>query len=107
MITIRQGESYPIFVNLTQDGSILTPDLITDMKLCIGDSFHKTYQSGGLAFDKASQRWYIKLTQDETMAMTVGVMVLCCHIKYPDESVIIKDIDMVCITGGCCCMEAF
>lgn len=106
MITIRQGDSYPIFITLNQDGYVLTPEIVQDIKVCIGESFHKTYSEGGLQFDPSRNQWYIWPTQEETLAMEEGRSTVCCHIKYHNGSVIAKDIDRVNVTPGCC-EEAF
>lgn len=102
MITIRQGESYRIFLNLKQDGNPLIPESIEDIKVCIGTQFQKTYKQNGVFFDYEKNQWYIFPTQQDTLGMKDGQFTISCHVKYPDTSVIITDIDSVRIKKSCC-----
>lgn len=102
MITIRRGESYRIFLNLRQDGVALVPEMIDDLKICIGDGFTKTWKQGGIQFDDGEKQWYIFPTQRETLTLKRGKTPIVCHVKYADASVIIAEIDSVRILDGCC-----
>ena len=102
MITMRQGESYRIYLNLSQNDSVLTPDMIEDLKICIGDTFSKTWKQGGVAFDETQSRWLIFPTQRETLNMREGKSKISCHVKYPDSSVIITEIDILQVLKACC-----
>ena len=102
MITIHQGESCRIFVSLWQDGVALVPEMIEDLKICIGDTFSKTWKQGGVQFDYGENQWCIFPTQQETLAMKRGKKNVCVHVKYLDGSVIIAEIDSVKILESCC-----
>lgn len=43
MTTIMQGDSYPIYIDLLQDGSPLKPHMIDDLAVYVGKSLSKTY----------------------------------------------------------------
>lgn len=81
-IKIMQGDSYPIYVNIRQDGYTLTPSLITDLEICVGDNLRKTYRSGGVKFDSNLQKWYFIPTQNETFALSAGSHEVITRIKY-------------------------
>jgi len=102
MITIRQGESFRIPMNLRQDGSALVPEQIEDIKICIADSLTKTWKNEGIKFDYEKNQWYIFPTQQETLNMKKGTYSIFCHVKYPDSSVIIAEIGSVKVLEGCC-----
>lgn len=102
MITLKQGESYRIYLNLRQDGAPLIPEMVADVKICIGSVWSKTYKSGGVMFDFTKNQWFIFPTQAETLAMKEGRFSLCCHVKYQDSSVIITDLDTIRIVKSCC-----
>lgn len=102
MQKIRQGESYPIFINLMQDGYALTPDMVEDLKICIGKTYSQTYRSGGVGFDEETQQWYIIPTQEETLRMPQGSNDVCCHVKYQDGSVQVVIIDRIRVFEACC-----
>ena len=101
MVTITQGESYPIYITLRQDGRILTPELVADVKICIGN-FHKTLSEGGVQFDAENQRWWIKPTQEETMSIPAASYMATAHVAYADGTVLITPLDYVMIRGSCC-----
>lgn len=102
MQKIRQGETYPIFINLVQNRTALTPDMIADMKVCIGKTFSKTYQTGGVGFFEKTKQWYIFPTQQETLSMPVGNHDLCVHVKYKSGYVLIDTIDRIRVLSSCC-----
>ena len=106
MIKITQGESYPIFINIKQDGVQLTPDMIQDLKICVGN-LHYTYLGGGVMYDASRLSWYINPTQQETLSLDKGKNEICAHVKYQDGTVIIDDLGILAVAQGCGCGEVF
>lgn len=102
MIKIQQGESYPIYITLTQDGVVLTPDLVVDLKVCIGDALSKTYSAGDVKFDEEMEKWYIWPTQQETIALSEDSYSVQCHVKYQDGSLLIVTVGRIHISESCC-----
>ena len=47
---ILQGDSYPIPVEITQDGASITPEVIEEIEITIGNTVRKTYTGGGVFF---------------------------------------------------------
>ena len=86
MATVRmmQGDSYALLINLTQMGTVLTPDLVADIEVSIGDTIRKTKSAGEVEFDTTEQQWYIRLTQAETLALEPGGYEAIARIKYSD-----------------------
>lgn len=68
-IKMMQGDSYAIFVNLKIDGNPLTPNMVSEVEITIGDSLRKLYSAGGVKYDTSLLQWYISPTQEETLAM--------------------------------------
>ena len=66
---IMQGDSYPIYMELTQDGAPLTPDMVAELEVCVGDKLRKLYSSQQVLFDESSDRWYIHPAQEETLGL--------------------------------------
>ena len=66
---IMQGDSYPIYMELTQDGAPLTPDMVAELEVCVGDKLRKLYSATEVFYDEASDRWYIHPTQEETFGL--------------------------------------
>lgn len=105
MIKITAGESYPLYFTINQDGISLTPDMLDDLKICIGKRSW-TLRSGGVRYAADRGKWYIYPTQAETLAMPVGKSDICFHIKYLDGMVyIVRDGQLVVEKG--CCSEVF
>lgn len=86
MATVRmmQGDSYALLINLTQMGTVLTPDLVADIEVSIGETIRKTASAGEVEFDTTEQQWYIRPTQEETLSLEPGVYEAIARIKYSD-----------------------
>ena len=88
---IMKGDEYDIYINLKQDGNALKPSMVADIEICIGDNIRKTYSSEAVLFDTREQKWYIRLTQQETLAMEEGQHQVYGRIKYngvPESDVV-------------------
>lgn len=101
-LKIKQGESYPVYIALNQDGETLLPEMIRDLKVCVGSEFSKTYSAGGVKFDTASNRWYIHPTQEETLKLPDESHKVTCHVKYQDGTILIVDVGHILVEGTCC-----
>lgn len=77
---IMQGDSYPIPVEITQDGVIVTPEMVAEVEITVGKTVRKTYTSGGVFFTE--NMWYFLLTQEETFSLSGGYGVVV-RLKYP------------------------
>ena len=69
---IMQGDSYAIPFDLTQNGSVLTPAMVVELEVTVGESLTKTYSTGSVGFDDTSQQWYFRPTQAETLSLDAG-----------------------------------
>lgn len=103
-ITIMQGDSYPIFLNLTQDGMALSPDLLSDLEVYVGENLRLSYVEGTVMFDTSSKRWYIWPTQEQTFALEEGGNKVEIRPKYKNETKIYvkghKLIDRIKVLGA-------
>lgn len=82
-ITIMQGDSYPLFLNLQQDGQLLTPAMVEDLEICVGDALRFTKSEGTLNYDPSKKMWYFWPTQEETFEME-GIYDIYVRAKYPN-----------------------
>ena len=94
-MTIMQGDSYPIYIDLEQDGLPLTPDMVAEMEVTVGDNLSKLYSKGGVLFDEETDRWYIHPSQKETLTLPADQMHdVIVRIRYkgsiPEEVVGLK-----------------
>lgn len=83
---IMQGDSYPLYFKLTIDGDILTPHMISELEICIGNSMRKLYSKDEVKFDLDTNSWYIWPTQDETLEMEIGQHSVVVRIKYRNST---------------------
>ena len=81
---IMQGDSYPIPVDITQDGMAVTPEMVDEVEITVGSDVRKTYSSGGVYYDDG--QWYFRLSQEETFQMDGEEVIL--RIKYPRGDVL-------------------
>lgn len=82
-ITMLKGDSYPIYVNLKQDGIPLDPAMIEDLEICVGDSFRYVYSADTVFYDGSKQMWYFWPTQEQTLA-SEGALEVYVRVKYPN-----------------------
>lgn len=85
-VEIKQGDSYAIFINLVQDGVTLTPAMVDDLELYIGDSTRFSYLESSLLYDSASGQWYIWPTQEQTFSMEEGTYTVEVRVKYKNQN---------------------
>ena len=71
-IQIMQGDSRAIFLNFTVNGAALTPDMIDDLEVMIGDDLRLAYSEDTVKYDASRSKWYIWPTQEQTFALDEG-----------------------------------
>lgn len=81
-MTIMQGDSYPIYIELVQDGKRLTPEMVADVEVCVGNKLRKLYTEDEVFFEDSTNRWYIYPTQEETMELPVDEHTVIARIRY-------------------------
>lgn len=79
---IMKGDSYPLYFELTLDGITLTPDMVAEMEVCMGESIRKLYSDKGVQFDNEMGMWYFWPTQEETLAMPDGQYHVVVRVRY-------------------------
>lgn len=79
---IMRGDSYPIYIELLQDNTILAPEMVAEIEVCIGESMRKLYSRNEVMFDQSSGRWYIRPSQQETLAWTESAYNVIARVKY-------------------------
>lgn len=70
-IKMMQGDSYAVFVSLKlkDTGEPITPDMVSEVEIMVGESLRKTYSSGTVRYDEDEMQWYFIPTQEETLAL--------------------------------------
>ena len=69
----------------------LTPDMILNLEIHIGEMFKKSRLGNGVFYDQTTGRWYIFPTAAETKAWEEGSHVVCAHFTYHNGETYIKD----------------
>lgn len=85
-VTIMQGDSYPVFINLTQNGAILTPDMIDNLEIYVGADLRFAFTEGTVHYDESTKRWYIWPTQAQTFSLEPGIHKVEMRIKYHNQN---------------------
>lgn len=70
-LRIMQGDSYAVFVRLRlkQTSEPITPDMVSEVEITVGESIRKLYSAGEVKYDSDQDQWYFIPTQEETFAM--------------------------------------
>lgn len=90
---IMQGDSYAIPINLTQGGYALTPDMIDEVEITVGEAMTKKYTAGGVGYSADLELWYIRPTQEETLAMEAEESYqVIARVKYKNNPADVKGI---------------
>lgn len=66
-MAIQQGDQFAIPFYIKNGDSIVSPDLVDDVRIQIGATL-KTYSNGELTYDAANHVFGFPVTQDETRA---------------------------------------
>ena len=83
---ILQGDSYPIPVEIMQDGAIVTPEMVEEVEITIGTEVRKTYSSGEIFYE--DEVWYFLLGQADSFSLSGGYDVVL-RLKYPGSGNVI------------------
>lgn len=84
-IKMMQGDSYVVFFALTLNQTPLTPDMVDDVEVCVGEALRKTLSSGSVGYDTETEQWYMRPSQAETMAMEVNAYEVIARVKFGDD----------------------
>jgi hypothetical protein len=70
-VKMMQGDSYAVFValRLKQTAEPITPDMVSEVEITVGDSLRKTLSAGEVLYDYDQNLWYFIPSQEETLAM--------------------------------------
>ena len=92
ILTITQGDSYPVFCEIMQDGHILTPEMVEDLEISVGNIWSFSASCKTLAFDETSSQWYFWPTAEETSAAKGGypVHLRVSYCNDPGEKYVFK-----------------
>lgn len=81
-VKMMQGDSYVIPINLKLSGNPLTPDMVEDVEVCVGEKLRKTFREGSVGYDTSKQRWYIRPSQEETLGLDVEGYSVIARVKF-------------------------
>lgn len=92
-MTIMRGDAHAVPVELTQGGYVLTPEMVEDVEISVGDVLIRNYSDGGVMFDEELQQWYFRLTQTETLAMEADESYqVIARVKYTNDPADVKGV---------------
>lgn len=83
-VKMMQGDSYAVFValQLKDSGSVITPDMVSDVEVYVGDSIRKLYSAGEVRYDDTMLQWYFIPTQEETFGLEPGGYPVQVRVKF-------------------------
>lgn len=88
-LTIIQGDQIPIGVRLEdEDGESITPSAVSEVTISLGHAVHKmTDEENPVTYDAEEELWMFRITQEETLALTMGVHALAAEVAFADETI--------------------
>ena len=82
-IKIMQGDSYAVFFGLDFNEEPITPDMLSDVEIVVGNGdIRKLYSSGEVIYDKDLKEWYFRPTQNETFALEPESYEVQARVKF-------------------------
>lgn len=84
-MTITQGDSYPILINLVHDDDVpLTPEMVEEVEISISNALFLRKSKDEVFYDSVEKQWYIHPTQEQTFALDAGNHEMVARVKYLD-----------------------
>lgn len=101
-VKMMQGDSWPVYIRLMSGDQVITPDLVTELEVCVGESLRYTMTEGTVKFDAETNRWYIWPTQEETLNIEPDGYSVICRPKFRGTPAMVKGIqaNMITIIDG-------
>lgn len=84
-MNIYQGDQYAIPFEITKDGQLITPDMVSKIEFAIGDVI-KTYPDQA-SYDDQTGEYLCPITQEETFAMEDGAQTVQVRIQLSSGDV--------------------
>ena len=81
-IKIMQGDSYAVFFALKFNNEPLTPDMLSDVEISVGNNLRKLYSSGEVQYDEDSGEWFFRPTQSETLSLEPEFYEVQARVKF-------------------------
>lgn len=84
LTVIRQGDQYMIPMTVSNNGTIMTPDIVDGMRIMIG-KYMEVYPGGELDFDSDTDKWLFPLTEKMSYALKSGTVTAQAQFKIADS----------------------
>ena len=81
-VKMMQGDSYSIPIDLYLDGQTLKPSMVKEVLVYVGSALVKSFTKKEVGYDTTKQQWYIRPTQEETLAMEPGDYQVIARVKF-------------------------
>lgn len=81
-LKIMRGDSYYVPIEVLQDGKTVTPEIVKDIEVSVGESLQKRYANGDVIYRDGE--WYFRLSQEETFALPESAAVYVRAV-YPGD----------------------
>ena len=72
-LKIMRGDSYYIPIDVTQDGKTVTPDMVEDVEVSVGETVQKRLSKKEVVYREGA--WFFRLSQEETFALPESAVV--------------------------------
>ena len=96
-MNIYQGDQTEIAIKLTDSGGdVITDEAVSKVVVSLGDVIHSTTdEENPITYDPDTKEWVFILSQEDTLAMRMGVKPLQARVKFTDDIVSSADIATV------------
>ena len=84
-MVMKQGDSYFVFVEMKINDDPITPDIIEDMEVSVGERLRYTYANQEVAYDTNRREWCFRPTQEDTFSLEPDNYPVIVRVKFRSE----------------------
>ena len=86
-VKMMQGDSFAVFfaIRMKDTGDLITPSMVSEVEVSVGDSIRKTYTSGEVSYDATQRQWYFVPSQEDTFSLDSDGYEVQARVKFRNE----------------------
>lgn len=86
-VKMMQGDSFAVFfaIRMNDTDDLITPAMVSEVEVYVGDSIRKTYTSGEVSYDESQLQWYFVPSQENTFSLDPDSYEVQARVKFRNE----------------------
>jgi hypothetical protein len=84
-MVMMQGDSYLVYIEMKINDDPITPYMVEDMEVSVGDRLRYTFAENQVGYDTAKREWFFRPTQEETFGLEPDNYPVIVRVKFLSE----------------------